>query len=803
MQTASKKKQTALGSLARTEDSVSRFVPYTRHVDDTTLKTKDGYLLKIIKVEGMPFETADQVDINQRKHIRATFLRGLSNSRFALYHHIIRREENGQLDGLFESDWCRDLDKAYQKCLSTKRMFVNEQYITIVRRPAQGAIGFLAGIGESLSAKGDKTKQLLQQQEQHKALNEAVSNLLTTLGPYRPTLLGLQETGRGTFSEPLSFLSYLINLEKSDIRPPEAGIAQYLPRKRISFGKETFEVRGAAPHDVKLGAVLSLKEYADGTGPGMLDSLLRLPHEFIVTQSYGFVDRQASLGAMRDTQRKLIAGEQGATSLQENLDEAIDDIASGRSTFGEHHLTLTAIGKNAAELDRVISNCLSSFVNLGIIAVREDLNMEPAFWAQLPGNFSYIARRSLISNSNFAGFASLHTFPAGQAGGNHWGQAITRLETTSGTPYWFNFHQRDVGNFTVIGPTGTGKTVLLTFLHAQAQRLNPKSVYFDKDHGAEIYLRAIGGSYTTVKAGVPTGLNPLQLPDTPENRAFIREWVRLLVTIDNKKEVSARDLDIIADAVKANFDEPLKHRRLSTFAELLAGHETRNGDSLAARISLWHGNGERAWLFDNPKDTLSLESRTIGFDLTSILDDRISRTPYMMYVFHRVSQLLNGEKVIIMLDEGWKMLDDPVFSARIKDWMKTIRKQNGLLGFATQSAKDALGSSVGDAIIEQSPTQVFFPNPRASEKDYCEGFGLSRHELKLVRELTPESRCFLLRHGTDSVIAKLDLSGMEDFVSVLSGRTETVSVMHQLQKRYGDNPELWLPHFPASIRKKI
>ena len=804
MQTAAKKQQMSLGTLARREESVSRFIPYTRHVDETTLKTKDGYLLKIIKIEGMPFETADQVDINHRKHIRATFLRGLSDSRFAIYHHIIRREENGTLDGLFENDWCRDLDKAYQKRLSTKRMFINEQYITIIRRPARGPIGFIAGIGRSLSAKVDQSKQQAQEQESLKALNEAVSNLLTTLGPYRPTLLGLQKTGRGFFSQPLSFLSYLINLEKSDIRLPDSGIAQYLPKNRISFGKETFEIRGAAPSDIKLGAVLSLKEYGDGTGPGMLDDLLRLPQEFIVTQSFSFVDRQASLNAMRDTQRKMVAGEQGATSLEKGLDDAIDDIASGRSIFGEHHLTVATLAKNAAELDRVVSNCLSCFVNLGIIAVREDLNMEPAFWAQLPGNLSYIARRSLISNSNFAGFASLHTFPAGKAGGNHWGQAITRLETTSGTPYWFNFHEpgRDVGNFTVIGPTGTGKTVLLTFLHAQAQRLNPKSVYFDKDHGAEIYLRAIGGSYTTVKAGIPTGLNPLQLPDTAENRAFIREWVRLLVTIDNKIEVSAGDLDIIADAVKANFEEPPEHRRLSFFTELLAGHEPRHGDSLASRIGIWHGQGERAWMFDNPKDTLSLDNRNIGFDLTSILDDRINRTPYMMYVFHRVSQLLNGEKVIIMLDEGWKMLDDLVFSVRIKDWMKTIRKQNGLVGFATQSAKDALDSTVGDAIIEQSPTQIFFPNPRASEEDYCKGFGLSRHELKLVRELTPESRCFLLRHGTDSVIAKLDLSGMESFISVLSGRTETVGVMHDLINQYGENPENWLPHFHQQTRKQ-
>lgn len=144
---------------------------------------------------------------------------------------------------------------------------------------------------------------------------------------YRPRILGFKKTDQGIFAENLSFLSYLVNWEKTEIRPPRMGIADYLPSKRLSFGKEAFEVRGSAPGDVKLGAILSLKEYADGTGPGMLDSLLRLPHEFILTQSFGFVDRQASLNAMRDTKRKLIAGEQGATSLEEDLDNAIDDLS--------------------------------------------------------------------------------------------------------------------------------------------------------------------------------------------------------------------------------------------------------------------------------------------------------------------------------------------------------------------------------------------------------------------------------------------------------------------------------------------
>ncbi len=133
-----KKDDMKYGGLLNKETSISRFIPYTRHIDETTLKTKENYLLKVIKIEGLPFETADQIDINQNKNIRSTLLRGLSNSRFAIYHHIIRRETHERLDGFFESPWCDALDKAYQSKLSKKRMFVNEQYLTVVMQLAQG-----------------------------------------------------------------------------------------------------------------------------------------------------------------------------------------------------------------------------------------------------------------------------------------------------------------------------------------------------------------------------------------------------------------------------------------------------------------------------------------------------------------------------------------------------------------------------------------------------------------------------------------------------------------------------------------
>jgi type IV secretion system protein VirB4 len=134
-----------------------------------------------------------------------------------------------------------------------------------------------------------------------------------------------------------------------------------------------------------------------------------------------------------------------------------------------------------------------------------------------------------------------------------------------------------------------------------------------------------------------------------------------------------------------------------------------------------------------------------------------------------------------------------VFVARIRDWEKTIRKRNGIVGFVTQSASDALESRVASAIVEQSATQIFLPNPKAQERDYREGFGLSRHEFELIRTLPDTSRCFLIRHGADSVVARLNLNGFEELLTVLSGRERTVRRLDDLRAQLGDDPALWLP----------
>jgi type IV secretion system protein VirB4 len=397
-------------------------------------------------------------------------------------------------------------------------------------------------------------------------------------------------------------------------------------------------------------------------------------------------------------------------------------------------------------------------------------------------------RRALISTAGAADFLSLHGFPIGQQQGNHWGPAVTVFETTSATPYHFNFHQGDLGNFTVIGPSGSGKTVVLNFLAAQAQKFAPRLVFFDKDRGAEIFLRALDGHYSRLVPGEPTGFNPLALADSPANRGFLRDWLGVLLAASGPEELAR-----VAGAVDACYEHDPAFRRLRYFRELLAGGRRPQEGDLCARLAPFILDGEHAWLFDNETDELDTGRLILGFDMTSLLDAPRLRTPAMMYLFHRVDDRLTGEPAMILIDEGWKALDDEVFAARLRDWLKTLRKRNAIVGFATQSARDALESRISAALVEQTATMIFMPNPKAREEDYCTGFGLTVHELDIIRALPAHSRCFLLRHANHSVVLRLDLSGMADLLMVLSGRESSVRRLDMIRANVGDDPAAWYP----------
>ncbi|MEI6730488.1 MAG: VirB4 family type IV secretion/conjugal transfer ATPase, partial [Pseudomonadota bacterium] len=567
-----------------------------------------------------------------------------------------------------------------------------------------------------------------------------------------------------------------------------------LMTQRMYFGRRAIEMRGISK--TRYASIVSIKEYASATAAGLLDPFLQLPMEFIISQSFVFTNRQTSIGKMMRRQRQMIQSQDVAVSQVAEISDALDMAQSGHAAFGEHHLTVMCLEDNLDRLEDVTSMAISELVNVGINPVREKLILEQCFWASLPANFAYIGRKSEISTLNLAGFASLHNYPTGKIKGNHWGDALTVFNTASGTPYFFNFHLRDVGHTTIIGPTGAGKTVLMNFLCSQAQKFNCRLFFFDKDRGAEIFIRALNGSYNIIEPGERCNFNPLQLQDTLENRNFIGEWLKALVT-SNDEAFSAEDMGRIEEAVTGTFKLAKKDRLLRNIAPFLG---MEGPGTLAGRMRMWHSDGQYAGLFDNTNDSLDFDdSAVFGFEMGSVLQNKATLAPVLLYLFHKVNMSLDGTPTIIVLDEAWALIDNKIFASKIKDWLKTLRKLNAMVVFATQSVEDATSSSISDTLIQQTATQIFLPNPKATAV-YRTAFMISEREFNLLKTTDPGSRFFLVKQGKDVVVAKIDLSGLDHLICILSGRAETLVILDEIRKQHGDDPDIWIPIFQERVR---
>ncbi len=781
------------GTLALREAPIGGRLPYAGHLDAETVATRDGRLMQVIRLNGFAAETSDDDELNYRKAIRETLLRGAASSRLAIYHHVIRKPVAAPRLEPPTDPFCAELDAAWNAQLAQRKLYVNDLYLTLISRPLQGDAGLIAKL---FSRKTDRDLGLTRELRELHATRET---FVSALSPYGPRTLGLRKTKTGTYSEVAEFLAELVNGEPLKVLAPSGDLGDALAQKRLAFGLDVLEFGRRGDQPAQFGAMISLKDYPASSRPGMLDGVLRLPFEMVMSESFAFVDRQTALDRMGLATRRLRAAKDDAVSLQDELAQARDNVGAGRSAYGEHHLTLLAKAASFEELDLAVAQIQAGLAEIGAIAVREDMNMEAAFWAQFPGNLAFVSRKTLVSAANFASLASLHNYPSGATEALHWQSPIALLETTAFGPYHFSFHSGDLGNFTVIGPSGSGKTALMTFLLASAQRVSPRIVYFDKDRGAEAFVRAIGGRYEILSPGTGAGLNPLLLPETGENRAFLIEWLATLITTDGAP-LDADERAILADAVEANFAQTPQLRRLGHFRELLRGARRPGHGDLYARLSAWCEGGEHGWAFDNPVDLVDVEAKAFGVDMTRILDSPRLRTPLMMYLFHRVEQRLDGTPTIIVIDEGWKALDDDVFVRRIKDWEKTIRKRNGVIGFCTQNASDALESRISGAIIEQTACHIFFPNARAKAADYIDGFGLTEHELDLIRTLPDTSHCFLIKRSDHSVVARLDLRGFDGALRVLAGNERSIRRLDALRAELGDAPEKWLEPFMQDLQ---
>lgn len=389
------------------------------------------------------------------------------------------------------------------------------------------------------------------------------------------------------------------------------------------------------------------------------------------------------------------------------------------------------------------------------------------------------------------------------------------MKTPSGQPYYLNFHvspedkdstdEKYPGNTFICGTTGVGKTALEMSLLAFATKYyGLRCVFFDKDRGAEIGIRAMGGKYYALKRGLPTGFNPFQLAPTESNIQFCEKLVKQLVKpMDGTPTpLTAKEDGEISQAVRTVMSDKVsfENRRLTTVAQSLP---VTGDNSLKARLKKWTAGQPLGWVFDNPRDTQDFSGASIfGYDYTEFLDDPEVRTPIMAYLLHITESLINGDPFIYFMEEFWKPLMDEMFSDFALNKQKTIRKQSGLGVFVTQSPSDVLGHRIGKTMVEQSVTQIFLPNPKADHDDYVLGFKVTEAEFNIIKNLGESSRMFLVKQGHRSAVVKFDLGGMTDILNVISGTTDNVELLDTIREEVGDDPKVWMPIFHERIAQR-
>lgn len=775
----------------RRETSARPHLPYSRHVTDAVIALDNGALMMVFQLDGAAFETADPRDLNDA-HIKLNLAwRNMADDRLAVWHHVVRHLIEATPSRGFRSAFAAELGAAYDARLASERLWANSLFVTLVLHPGRGAHERAAALAARLrpgrSSNPDVAEASLAR------LEEAGRDLLQHLQRYRPRRLGLIERNGLWFSEPMEALRLVLTGRPSAVPLVRGHLGEALYSARVIFGRETLEQRDV--DRAQFGAILAIKEYPASTRPGLWDALLTAPFGFVVSHSYAFLSKPAARAVLVRKQNQMVSARDRAASQVEGLDAALDDLVSNRFVMGEHQASVLVWAETPTSLADRLSRARALLADTGLVVAREDLGLEAAFWAQFPGAFARRTRPAAITSRNFAALAPFHAHPIGRARGNHWGEAVALLRTTAGSPFWFNFHVGDLGHTFICGPSGSGKTVVQNFMLAQLERFDVQQIFIDKDRGAELFVRACGGTYLTLRNGEPTGFAPFKALDpSPTNRAFLVRLIRSLVERPDTP-LSAQEARAIDEGVAALEVLPRERRSIAALRSLL-GQSDAGG--VGARLERWRRGGPLGWALDNEEDALGVEAQFAGFDITPLLDNAEVRTPVMLYLFHRIGQRTDGRRLVLDIDEFWKALGDPAFRDLAQDGLKTWRKQNAFMVFGTQSPADALRSPIAHAILEQCATKIFLPNPHGQRRDYVEGFGLSEAEFRLIQEvLTPESHRFLIKQGHDSVVVELDLAGLDDLLAVLSGRAETVALLDRLRAQVGDDYAQWRAPFHA------
>lgn len=513
---------------------------------------------------------------------------------------------------------------------------------------------------------------------------------------------------------------------------------------------------GLAPvlGDVHL-RIITVRGLPASTWPGMLDELNRLGFGYRWMTRFLFLDKAAALRELTKIRRQWFAKRKGiVTLLRETVfqqesplvdsdaankavdaDAALQELGSDVVAFGYITASIVVADRDPAMVEEKRKSVERVVQGRGFVAISETLNAVEAWLGSLPGNPYANVRRGLVSTANLAHLMPLSAVWAGPERNEHLGgppHIVTRTE--GATPFRLVTHVGDVGHTLVVGPTGAGKSVLLATLVLQFRRYpHAQILVFDKGRSVRATVLGLAGEHYDLGADGAIAFQPLAGIDDEAERAWAADWIAGLLHHE-EVPLTPEVKEAVWSALGSLASAPRAERTLTGLSVLLQSNRLRQA------LQPYTLNGPFGRLLDADEERLG-SAPVQAFEMEELMHTRSAVLPVLTYLFHRLEERFDGVPTLLILDEAWVFLDDPVFAGRIREWLKTLRKKNVSVIFGTQSLADIQRSSIAPALIESCPTRIFLPSPQAMEpqlKSVYEGFGLNERQIDILAHARPK-----------------------------------------------------------------
>ncbi|MES2068081.1 MAG: conjugal transfer protein TrbE [Pseudomonadota bacterium] len=730
-------------------DRLADHLPWAALVAPGVVLNKDGSFQRSFAFRGPDLESATEAELVSACARANNVLKRLGSG-WALFFEAERRDALGYPESVFPdaASWLVEQERR-AGFESEGQHFESRFHGTLVWLPPADSSD---AAGRTLVERPDDAKG----RDWHASLAGFIAEtdrVLDLLSGFMPEVRALGD------AETLTYLHDTVSSRRHPVAVPETPI--YLD----ALLADTPLVGGLEP---MLGAshlrTLTVLGFPNLSRPGILDALNHQDFGYRWVTRFIALDKTDATKALTKIRRQWFNKRKSITALLREVmynqpvqlldsdadnkvvdaDLALQALGGDHVAFGYLTTTITVADTDRARAEDKV-RAVERIVNgLGFTAKREGVNAVEAWLSSLPGQAYANVRQPLIHTLNLAHLMPLSSVWAGPTENRHLGgPPLLYAQTSGSTPFRLSTHVGDVGHMLVVGPTGAGKSVLLALIALQFRRYGGSQLYiFDKGYSARAAVLAMGGAHHALGLGADSSetlaFQPLRRIDDQSERSWAAEWIAALLAHE-KVIVTPEVKDAVWSALGSLASAPPEERTLTGLAMLL------QSNALRTALTAYTLDGPYGRLLDAAEQHLALADVQC-FETESLMGQAGVVAPVLTYLFHRLEERFDGRPTLLILDEAWIFLDHPLFAARIREWLKTLRKKNVAVLFATQSLADIADSSIAPAIIESCPQRILLPNDRAIEpqsRAAYERFGLNERQIELVSRATPKRHYYL------------------------------------------------------------